>query len=166
MTVQSSKYKKLFIVKSYRRKNNKLNSCNVVIYRDNNKSKTSIENSSPLSQTYRNLNLKLSHYTGGKWFIHGTKHHKEDRLQSLKHSCWFSWHYNDVIMSAMASQILSLTVVYSSVYSGADQRKRQISASLAFVRGFHRWPVDSLHKGPVARKTFPFDDVIIYKVFI
>ena len=70
-------------------------------------------------------------------------------------------HYNDVIMGAMASQITSLTVVYSTVYSGADQRKHQSSASLAFVRGIHRWPVNSPHKGPVARKMFPFDDVIM-----
>ena len=70
-------------------------------------------------------------------------------------------HYNDVIMSAMASQITSLTLVYSAVYSGADQRKHQSSTSLAFVRGIHRWPVNSLHKGPVMRKMFPFDDVIM-----
>ena len=56
-------------------------------------------------------------------------------------------HYNDVIMGAMASQIISLTIVYSIVNSGADQRKHQSSASLAFVRGIHRWPVDSPHKG-------------------
>ena len=47
-------------------------------------------------------------------------------------------HYFDVIMTAMAYQITSLTIVYSSVYSGADQRKHQSSASLAFVRGIHR----------------------------
>ena len=64
-------------------------------------------------------------------------------------------------MSAMASQITSLTIVYSSVYSGADQRKDQSSASLAFVRGIHRQPVNSLHKGPVTQKMFPFDDVIM-----
>ena len=58
-------------------------------------------------------------------------------------------HYNDVIMSAMASQITGLTIVYPSVYSGADQRKYQSSASLAFVRGIHRRPVNSPHKGPV-----------------
>ena len=68
-------------------------------------------------------------------------------------------HYNDVIMSAMASQITNLTIVYSSVYSGADRRKHQSSASLAFVRGIHRWPVNSPHKGPVTRKMFPFDHV-------
>ena len=60
-------------------------------------------------------------------------------------------------MSTMASQITSSTIVYS----GADQRKHQRSASLAFVRGIHRWPVNSLHKGPVTRKVFPFDDVIM-----
>ena len=66
---------------------------------------------------------------------------------------------NDVIMGAMASQINSLTIVYSSVYSGADQRKHQSSTSLAYVRGIHLWPVNSPHKGPVTRKMFPFDDV-------
>ena len=55
---------------------------------------------------------------------------------------------------AMASQVTSLTIVYSTVYSGADQRKHQSSASLAFVRGIHRWPVNSPQKGPVARKYF------------
>ena len=89
-------------------------------------------------------------------------------------------HYSDVIMGAMASQITSLTIVipppnevgggytgftlsvlYSSVYSGTDQRKHQSSASLAFVRGIHRRPVNSPHKGPVTRKMFPFDDIIM-----
>ena len=55
-------------------------------------------------------------------------------------------------MIDMASQITSLTIVYSTVYSGADQRKHQSSTSLAFVRGIHR---------PVTRKMFPFDDVIM-----
>ena len=68
------------------------------------------------------------------------------------------WYYSDVIMSAMASQITSITIVYSIVYSGADRRKHQISASLAFARGIHRWPVNSPHKGPVTRKMLPFDD--------
>ena len=71
-------------------------------------------------------------------------------------------HYNDVIMRAIASQIISLTIVYSTIYSGTDERKQhQSSASLAFVRGLHRWPVNSPHKGPVTRKMFPFDDVIM-----
>ena len=70
-------------------------------------------------------------------------------------------HDNDVIMSAMASQITSVTIAYSTVYSGTYQRYHQSSASLAFVWGIHRWTVNSLHKGPVTRKLFPFDDVIM-----
>ena len=70
-------------------------------------------------------------------------------------------YYSDVIMGAKASQITSLTIGYSTVYSGADQRKHQSSASLTFVRGNYRWPVNSPHKRPVTRKVFPFDDVII-----
>ena len=65
-------------------------------------------------------------------------------------------HYNDVILSAMASQITSLMIVYSTAYTGADERKHQSSASLAFVRGIHRWPVNSPHKWPAMRKIFPF----------
>ena len=65
-------------------------------------------------------------------------------------------------MGANASQITSLTVVYSTVYSGTDQRKHKSSASLAFVRGIHRSPVNSPHKWPVTRKMFPFDDVIMF----
>ena len=66
-------------------------------------------------------------------------------------------YYDDVIMGAMASQITSLT----TVYSGLHQRKHQSSASLAFVRGIYRGPVNSPHKWPVTRKMFPFDDVIM-----
>ena len=51
--------------------------------------------------------------------------------------------------------------VFSTVYLDADQRKHQGSASLAFVRGIHRRPVNSPHKWPVTRKMFPFDDVIM-----
>ena len=70
-------------------------------------------------------------------------------------------HYSDVIMDTVASQITSLSIVYSTVYSDADQRKHKSSASLAFVRGIHRGPVNSPHKWPVTRKMFPFDDVIM-----
>ena len=70
-------------------------------------------------------------------------------------------HYDDVIMGAIASQITSLTIVYTTVYSDADHRKHQSSVSLAFVRGIHRRPVNSPHKGPVTWKMFPFDDVIM-----
>ena len=74
-------------------------------------------------------------------------------------------HYNDVIMGAVASQITSLTIVYSIVYSDADHRKHQSSASLAFVRRIHRGPVNSPHKWPVTRKMLPFDDVIMLLIF-
>ena len=70
-------------------------------------------------------------------------------------------HYNDVMMSTIACPITSLTIVYSTVYSDADQRKHQSSASLAFVWGIHWGPVNSPHKWPVTRKMFPFDDVIM-----
>ena len=52
-------------------------------------------------------------------------------------------HYNNVKMGAMASDITSLTIFYSTVYSGTDQKKHQSSAALAFVRGIHRLPVAS-----------------------
>ena len=74
------------------------------------------------------------------------------------------FHYDDVIMSTIASQITSLTIVYSTVYSGADQSKHQSSASLAFMWGIHRGPVNSPHKWPVTRKMFPFDDVIMRRL--
>ena len=64
-------------------------------------------------------------------------------------------------MSSMASLVTRVSAVCSTVCSGADQRKHQSSASLAFVRGIHRWPVDPPHKGPVTRKIFPFDDLIM-----
>ena len=70
-------------------------------------------------------------------------------------------HYDDVTMGTIASQITSLTIVYSTVYSDADQRKHQSSASLAFVWGIHRGPVNSPHKWPVTQNLFPFDDVIM-----
>ena len=64
-------------------------------------------------------------------------------------------------MSAMVSQITGVSIVYLTVSLGADQRKHQNSASLAFVRETHRWLVNTPHKGPVTRKMFPFDDVIM-----
>ena len=85
--------------------------------------------------------------------------------QSWEHDSHSFWaHYSDVIMGSMAPQITRLTIVYSAVYSGADQRKHQSSASLAFVRGIHRGQVNSPHK--VARKMLPFDDVIMQFLFL
>ena len=59
--------------------------------------------------------------------------------------------YIDVMMSAVASQITGISMVCSTVCSGTNQRKHQSSASLAFVRGIYRWPVEM----------FPFNDVIM-----
>ena len=72
-----------------------------------------------------------------------------------------AYQYSDVIMSIMASQITIVSTVYLTVCSGPDQKKHQSSASLAFVWGIHRWPVNSPHKGSVTRKMFPLDDVIM-----
>ena len=72
-------------------------------------------------------------------------------------------HYGDVMIGTVASQITSLTVIYSTVWSDSDPRKHQSSALLAFVWGIHPWPVNSPHREPVTRKMFPFDDVIIVR---
>ena len=71
------------------------------------------------------------------------------------------FHYNGVIMSAIVSLITGVLIVCPTVCPGADQRKHQGSTLLAFVRGIHRRPVNSPHKGPVTRNVFPFDDVIM-----
>ena len=76
------------------------------------------------------------------------------------------YHHSDVIMIAMASQITCVLLLYSTVYSGADHRKNQSSASLAFLRGTHRWPVKYSHKGPETRKMVPFDDVIMIEELV
>ena len=75
----------------------------------------------------------------------------------LHHRHWCNplrWRHN-------GCDITSLTIVYSTIYSDADQSKHQSSASLAFVWGIHRGPVNSPHEWPVTRKIFPFDDVIM-----
>ena len=69
-------------------------------------------------------------------------------------------------MGAMASQITSVSIIYSAVCSGADEKKpHQIPSSLAFVRKIHWSPVNSPHKWPVTRKMFPFDDVIMIAIW-
>ena len=84
-----------------------------------------------------------------------------DSTESFVFKIRIEIHYTDVIMSAMASQITSLMIGCSTVYSGVDPRKHQSSASLSFVRVIHRWPVNSPHKVPVTQKMFSFDDVIM-----
>ena len=72
---------------------------------------------------------------------HKIKTHEELRFE-------YDSHDSDVIMGTMASQITILTIVYSTVYSGACQRKHKSSAPQASVRGIHRWPVNSPQKRP------------------
>ena len=69
-------------------------------------------------------------------------------------------HYSDVIMSATASQITCVSIVYLTICSGTDQRKHQSSASPAFVKGIHQGPVNSPHKGPVTRNKANLRDLI------
>ena len=113
---------------------------------------------SPVSiHTCCNKKLKLSYiYTEYAW-IYGT-------FPASYKSPFNTWrwkgilcrhnHYDDVIMSAIASQIISLTIVYSTVYSDADQRKHQSCASLAFVRGIHRDRWIPRTKGQLRGKCF------------
>ena len=75
-------------------------------------------------------------------------------------SAW-GWHYTGIIMSAITPQITSVSIVCSVVCWGSDQIKLKNSVSLVFVRGIHRRPMNSLHKEPVTRKMFPFDNVIM-----
>ena len=110
----------------------------------------------PVNIADRGVNLNLIF-----WFIWNFRDVTTTILPNRKSNLK---HYNDVIMSSMASQITSLAIVYSVVNSDANQRKHQSSASLAFVRGIHRWPMNSPHKWPVTRKMFPFDDVIMRNV--
>ena len=64
------------------------------------------------------------------------------------------YHYDDIIMGVIASQITSLTIVYSTVYSDADRRKHQSSAALAFVWGIHRDRWIPRTKGQLRGKCF------------
>ena len=73
-------------------------------------------------------------------------------------------HYIDVIITTMASQISSLTAVYSTVYSDADQKKTSKLRVTDLCVGNSPGPVNSSHKGPVTREMFPFDDVIMIVV--
>ena len=71
-------------------------------------------------------------------------------LRAVMHT----WQFSHIIMSAMSSQVTGVSIVYSNVCSGADQRQHSSSASLTFVRVVHRYPVKSPHKRPLTRKCF------------
>ena len=95
--------------------------------------------------------------------IHSLVHNKSQPWQSY---ILIPIHYNDVIMNAIASQITGVSIIHSTVGSGADQRKHQSSASPAFVRAIQRWPVNSPHKRPVTREMFPFDGVSMFSAVV
>ena len=95
-------------------------------------------------------------------------HHYNHRLRHpgyCESTDGFWLHCSDVIMSMMPSQFISVAIVYSTICWRTGQRKQWSSASLAFVRGIHRWPANSPHEGPVTRRMFPFDDIITDQQF-
>ena len=113
-------------------------------------------------QNFRNFVQAWSHNMLTQWGpINWGIIISNDGMSPVRHQSISGTHYDDVIMGTIASQITSLTIVYSALYSGADQSKHQSSASLAFVWRIHRGPVNSPHKWPVTRKMSPFDDVIM-----
>ena len=108
------------------------------------------------AELFQNLIYIFDNFPTLRWHRYPKYFLKGDRVlfpEPMENQCY---HYSDAIMSAMATQITRPTFVYSVVYSGADQRRHQSSASLAFVQKIHRWPVNSPHKEPVTRKMFPF----------
>ena len=82
-------------------------------------------------------------------------HHDPDPDHTLQ------WRHNELagVLKSPASRLFTRPFIHE------DQRKHQSSASLAFVWGIHRWPMNSPQKGPVTRKMFPFDDVIMVMSF-
>ena len=73
-------------------------------------------------------------------------------------------HYSDVLMGVMASQITGVLIICPTVCSGADEKASKLRVT-GRCEGINRWPVDSPHKGPVSRKMFPFDDIIMHEHF-
>ena len=97
--------------------------------------------------------------TQGQWWLSlGSEYTRDRQLKGASGTMYFTCiaaiHYSDVIMGVMASQTTSVSIVYSIVCSGADQRKHLSSASLAFVRGISPVTGEFPHKGPVTRKCF------------
>ena len=85
------------------------------------------------------------------WSRYGTNFKSCTLNDNTETPKWARWH-----LKSPASPLFAQSFVQA-----ADQRNHQSSASLAFVRGIHRWPVDYPHKGPVTRKMFPLDDIIM-----
>ena len=124
------------------------------------RTKASTSLTGPVETNFSEISSKMRQFPLKKWV--GNVIGKVAAILLGSHSM----HYSGVIMGAMASQITSLAIVYSTVYLGAEQRKHQSSASLAFVRGFYRRLANSPDKWPVTRKKFPSDDVIMERLQI
>ena len=75
------------------------------------------------------------------------------------HNSTSPWRHNerDGVSNSPASRLFTQPFIQAHI----KEKKNQSSALLAFVRGIHRWPLNSLHIGPVTRKMFLFDDVIM-----
>ena len=95
----------------------------------------------------RGFSFMMTSSNGNSFHVTGPTGNSPQKIVSRK-----MFPFDDVMLSTMASQITSLTIVYSTVYSGTDQTRHQRSASQAFVMGIHRWPVNSPHKWPVTQK--------------
>ena len=100
---------------------------------------------------YMTTDFSVALWTTYALAVCGTYHiSKHTEWQRTERFCRRWWHYCDAIMGIVASQITSLTIVYTTVYSDADHRKHQSSAPLAFVWGIHRT------KGQLRGKCFHF----------
>ena len=89
-------------------------------------------------------------FVGGStshWRHQGRAPPRNNRTRKIREPRKINNHYSDVIMRAMASEITGVSTVGSIDCSGADQRGNQSSASLTFMMGIHRWPVNSPLKG-------------------
>ena len=94
----------------------------------------------------KDITLLLTHWS--YIFLSLTHRYLHNRrlIRTRLNKAWYytrhiAYRYIDVMITTMAPQFTSLTVVYSIVYSDAIQRKHQNSALLAFVWGIHqdRW---------------------------
>ena len=103
------------------------------------------------------VSLVVMTVTWGSQGMNGTPEPGVDMAASLVRAETLQWRHNE--REGVSNH--QRHDVYSTVCPGADRRKHQSSEPLAFVRGIHRWPVNSPHKRPVTRKMFPFDDVIM-----
>ena len=90
------------------------------------------------------------------WCFHFTQAVTQTKHWPLK---WY--HYNDVIMSTMTSQITSFAIVYSTVYLMRISKKTSTPRVTGLCEGNSPLTGGFRHKGSVTRKMFPFDDVIM-----